>query len=102
MKTPYLQPLEPYPIHINENRIIGQLKFEYNSNDNYMVISFFYEKNDQKPVKLKIQVEVSKNNYTHYLSICDYSKRIVKTAMFIPEYDVWDGIHICSISPLIF
>lgn len=101
MKTLYLQPLNPIPIFINKNGLIGELRFNYNSNDNYMVISFQYKNIEDKPVKLKIQVDVLDKIYTHFLSICDYSKRIVKTTMFKPDYNVWDGIQICYLNPLV-
>jgi len=102
MGTPYLQPLTPFPIRIDENGMVGELNVRYNSDDNYMVVSFEYEKEEHDPAPLIVYFEVAGKRYRHVLCICDYCNRLVKTALFRPEYSVWDGIRLCSIGPLVY
>jgi len=101
MGTPYLQPLTPFPIHIDENDLDGELNVRYNSDDNYMVISFEYGKREHAPAPLIVYFEVAGKQYRHVLCICDHCNRLVKTALFRPEYSVWDGIRLCSIGLLV-
>jgi hypothetical protein len=101
-ETPYLQPLSPFPIHIEENGLIGELLFRYNPEDNFMVISFRYEKVEHELAPIIITVEVTGKEYQRTLSIIDYNNRIVKTGMFCPEYRVQNGIRFCNIRPLVY
>jgi hypothetical protein len=101
MRTPYLQHLSPFPIHIEENSLVGGLYIRYNPDDHYMVVSFKYEKKDHTPAPLIVYVEVAGKQYRHVLFICDHYNNLVKTTMFKPEYSVWDGIRLCSIWPIV-
>jgi len=101
-ETPYLQSLSPFPIHINENGLLGELRFRYNPEDNYMVISFRYEKKEHEPAPVIVTIDVTGKKYQRNLSIIDYSNGIVKTGMFRPEYKVQDGIRFCGINPLVY
>lgn len=101
MNTPYLKPLAPFPRRVDENGLVGELDVLYNAEDNYMVISFSYELEEHYPAPLVVYVEVSGQHYRHVLFICDFAKRVAKTSLFRPEYDVWEGVHIYRISPLI-
>jgi len=101
MKTPYLQPLMPFPIRIDENGMVGELNVRYNPDDHYMVVSFKYESKDHETAPLVVYLEVAGKLYRHVLYVCDRCNKLVKTALFKPEYNVWEGIRFCSISPLI-
>jgi hypothetical protein len=35
------------------------------------------------------------------LFISDFANRMATTALFRPEYNVWDGVHLYRISPLL-
>lgn len=101
-ETPYLQPLSPFPMRIDENGLVGELRFRYNPEDNYMVISFRYERKNHELAQVIVTIEVTGREYRHNLSIIDYNNRIVKTGMFRPEYKVQDGIRFCNIRPLAY
>jgi len=88
-------------MYIDENGLIGELYVRYNSDDHYMVVSFKYERKEHEPAPVIIFVEVEGKLYRHVLYICDQCNKLVKTAMFKPEYSVWDGIRLCSIWPLV-
>jgi len=102
MRTPYLQSLNPFPMHIDENGIIGELQVRYNSGDHYMVISFKYERKDHEPAPLIVCFEVAGKLYRHVLCVCDQCNKLVKTALFKPEYSVWEGMRFCGIRPLVY
>ena len=99
---PYFTSLTPIPVHIDENGLVGELRFRYNSSDDYMVISFKYEKENHEPAPLIVYVECSGKRYSHELFIVDHCNKIVKTAIFRPEYRVWDGIRFCDIRPFFY
>ena len=101
IKMPYLTSLTPFPVHIDENGLVGELRFRYNFSDDYMVISFKYEKKDHEPAPLIVCVECLGKQYSHELFIIDYCNKIVKTAMFKPEYRVWDGIRFSNIRHIV-
>ena len=98
---PYLTSLTPFPVHIDEKGLVGELCFRYNLSDDYMVISFKYEKKDHEPAPLIVCVECSGKQYSHELFIIDHCNKIVKTAMFRPEYRVGDGIRLCEIRTVV-
>jgi hypothetical protein len=101
MKAPYLQPLAPFPRRVDENGLIGELNIRYNAEDNYIAVSFSYEREDHYPAPLVVHVEVSGRQYRHVLFISDFTNRMASTALFRPEYNVWDGVHRYRISPLL-
>ena len=88
-------------MHIDENGLIGELDVQYNSDYHYMVVSFRYERKDHEPAPVIIDVEVTGKPYRHVLDACDQCNKLV-TAMFKPEYNVWDGIRLCGIGPLVY
>jgi hypothetical protein len=98
----YLQPLSPFPIRIDENGLAGELRFRYNPEDNYMVISFRYEMEKHEMAPVIVTVEIAGKKYQRNLSVIDYNNRIVKTGMFCPDYKVQDGIRFCNIRPLAY
>jgi hypothetical protein len=101
LRTPYLKPLAPFPRRVDEDGLVGELDVMYNAEDNYMVFSFSYERENHRPAPLVVHVEVSGKRYRHVLFICDFVNRLAKTALFRPEYDIWQGVHLYSISPLL-
>jgi len=100
-ETPYLRPLTPFPIRVDENGLAGELNVRYNSQDNYMVVSFEYENKEHDPAPLIVRFEVAGIMYRHVLCIRDYYNRLVKTTLFRPEYSVWDGIRLRGIEPVV-
>jgi hypothetical protein len=101
MKAPYLKPLAPFPRRVNENGLVGELNVRYNAEDNYIVVSFSYEREDHYPAPLVVHIEVSGKQYRHVLFISDFANRMATTALIRPEYNVWDGVHLYRISPLL-
>jgi hypothetical protein len=101
MKAPYLKPLAPFPRRVDENGLVGELNIRYNAEDNYIVISFIYAREDHYPAPLVVHVEVSGKHYRHVLFISNLTNRIATTALIRPEYNVWDGVHLYKISPLL-
>jgi hypothetical protein len=89
-------------MHIDENGLVGELRFRYNPEDNYMVISFRYERKNHELAPVIVIFEVASKKYLRNLSIIDYNNRIVKTGMFRPEYRVQEGIRFCGIRPLAY
>jgi hypothetical protein len=102
MRTPYLQSLTPFPVQIDENGLEGELDFRYNREDNYMVISFKYRNKDHDPAPVIVYTEVSGKRYRHVLFVVDQCNKLVKTALFRPEYNVWDGIRLCGIGLFVY
>ncbi|MDR2096389.1 MAG: hypothetical protein LBP76_12875 [Treponema sp.] len=101
MNAPYLEPLTPFPRRVRENGLIGELNVRYNAKDNYIVIFFKYKRKDHYPAPLVVHVEVSGKRYRHVLFISDYTNRMATTDIFTPEYNVWEGMHLYRISPLL-
>jgi len=100
---PYLEHLTPSPIHIDENGLLGKLWFRYNAQENYLVISFKYERKDHIPAPVIVYVDVFRKRYKYVLFNIDRCNRIVKTVMFRPKkYKVLDGIRFHSIWPLVY
>lgn len=102
MRMPSLQSLTPFPVQINENGLVGELDFRYNREDNYMVISFKYRNEDHNPAPVIVYTEVSGRRYRHVLSVVDQCNKLVKTALFRPEYNVWDGIRLCGVGMFVY
>jgi hypothetical protein len=101
MKPPYLKPLVPFPRRVDENGLVGELNIRYNAEDNYIVVSFSYEREDHYPAPLVVYVEVSGKQYRHVLFISDFAGRMATTALIRPDYNVWEGVHLYRISPLL-
>jgi hypothetical protein len=101
MKAPCLKPLAPFPRRVDENGLVGELDVRYNAEDNYIVVSFRYERENHYPAPLVVHVEVSGRQYRHVLFISDFANRMATTALFRPDYNVWDGVHLYRISPLL-
>jgi hypothetical protein len=97
----YLRSLTPAPIKIDREYLKGELTFKYNSEDNYLVISFNYEEDCQNIAPLVVYTEIAGKQYRHVLFICDDLNKIATTALFKPEYNVYDGIKLCNIESLV-
>jgi len=85
-----LYPLTPAPLQIDENGLAGKLTFDYDRENNLMVINFKFEMDNHTPVPVVVHLKAVGRFYKHKLFIIDYCNKKVKTCLFKPLYNIED------------